>query len=244
MTPKPVPRKVLLAVTSYFGEFYDDGAKTGLFWSEAVHPIRLFEEIGFTVDIVSETGEYGVDEHSINEQFLSPEELKDYHDKSSAINKKFKEIKKASDVDANDYGIFYAAGGHATLYDFPKATSLLGLASQIYANGGIVAAVCHGPIIFENLKDKETGELLAKGKTLTGFTNLGEEQMGIQHILTKNGLKTNEQVFKEIGATWSPPPAPFDVYSVIDGRVVTGSNPASAADTANSALKVFNSLEA
>lgn len=244
MVAKPVPRKVLLAITSYSEKFYDDGAKTGLFWSEAAHPLRFFEEVGFEVDIVSETGKFGVDEHSISDQFLSTEELEQYKDKNSPINQKFKQIKRASDVNADDYGIFFAAGGHGTVFDFPKATSLLELASQIYANGGIVAAVCHGPVIFENLKDKETGEFLGKGKTLTGFTNLGEEQMGVQHILNRDNLKTCEQIFNEIGATYSPPPAPFDVYSVIDGRIVTGPNPASAYDTANGALKVFNSLEA
>lgn len=244
MTTKPVPRKVLLALTSYFDEFYDDGAKTGLFWSEAIHPLRFFEQAGFEVDIVSETGTFGVDEHSISDQFLSAEELKEYKDQNSDVNKKFKQIKKASSCKAEDYGIFYAAGGHATLFDFPKAEGLLNLASGIYANGGVVAAVCHGPAIFESLKDKDTGELLGKGKSLTGFTTLGEQQMGVEHLVHKYNLKMNQEVFEEIGATWAPPPAPFDVYSVIDGRVVTGSNPASAEDTANSALKVFNSLEA
>lgn len=244
MTAKPVPRKVLLAITSYSGEFYDDGAKTGVFWTEAAHPVKFFEAAGFEVDIVSETGGYGVDEHSIQEPFLTGEDLEEYKNKDSTINQKLKEIKKASSLNAKDYGIFFAAGGHGTVFDFPNAKGLINLASEIYDNGGIVSAVCHGPVIFENLKDKKTGEPLGKGKTLTGFTDLGEEQMGVQHVLTKNKLKTVKQIIEEIGATWSPPPAPFDVYSVIDGRVVTGPNPASANDTANSAIKAFNSLEA
>ncbi|CCH44053.1 hypothetical protein BN7_3612 [Wickerhamomyces ciferrii] len=242
MTDKPVPRKVALAVTSYFGPFYDDGSKTGLFWSEAAHPFDVFTKAGFEVDLVSETGTVGLDEHSTKEPFLAKEDIEAFEDKSSGINAQLKSVKKASDLNPSDYGIFFAAGGHGVLFDFPNATNLLELASQIYDNGGIVSAVCHGPAIFENLKDKKTGEHLGKGKTLTGFTNLGEEQIGVVAAVKKYNLKFNQTVFEEIGATWSPPPSPFEVYSVVDGRIATGSNPASAADTANSAIKAFNSL--
>lgn len=62
-------KKVLLALTSYNGDFYEDGAKTGVFVVEAMHPFNLFTEKGFEVDFVSETGKYGWDEHSLIPDF-------------------------------------------------------------------------------------------------------------------------------------------------------------------------------
>ena len=38
------------------------------------------------------------------------------------------------------------------------------------------------------------------------------------------------------------PKGPFDDFSIVDGRVVTGTNPASARSTAIAALAVFNGL--
>lgn len=63
------------------------------------------------------------------------------------------------------YGVFFAAGGHAALIDFPGATKLQKIASTIYKDGGIVSAVCHGPAIIAGL-DPE----VIKGKKITGFT--------------------------------------------------------------------------
>ena len=49
------------------------------------------------------------------------------------------------------YGIFFGAGGHAAIYDYPSASNLHKIAAQIYANGGVVSAVCHGPAILPGI---------------------------------------------------------------------------------------------
>ena len=82
----PVPKKVLIAISSYNEVFYDDGAKTGLFYGEALHPYHEFVKAGFEVDLASETGSYGVDDHSIDPMFLSEDDIKEYHDKSTPFN--------------------------------------------------------------------------------------------------------------------------------------------------------------
>lgn len=66
-----LPKKVLLSVTSYNEVFYEDGLKTGLFYTEALHPYNEFVKAGFEVDVASETGKYGLDDHSINSDYLS-----------------------------------------------------------------------------------------------------------------------------------------------------------------------------
>jgi putative intracellular protease/amidase len=43
-------------------------------------------------------------------------------------------------------------------------------------------------------------------------------------------------------STDAPAPGPWDDFHVVDGRVVTGTNPASATGTAKAILEVFKTL--
>ncbi|ODV82676.1 hypothetical protein CANARDRAFT_204714 [[Candida] arabinofermentans NRRL YB-2248] len=234
-----LPKKALIAITSHHAPFYADGSKTGLFYGEAAHPYYTFTKAGFEVDFVSELGTFGLDDHSVSTDFLSAEDIKEYEDKSSTISKAFANIKKAKDVKADDYSIFFASAGHATLFDYPTATTLQSLASKIYQNGGVVSAVCHGPAIFANLKDLDTGKYLVEGKKITAFTDVGEDLMGVSQIIKDNKLDTCEEIAKKVGATYVAPATPFESFTVTDGRVVTGPNPASAHATAEAALKAL-----
>lgn len=228
--------KVLLAFTSYNGPFYDDGAKTGLFITEALHPFEYFRSQGIDVDIVSETGTFGYDEHSLSPDFLQGDDLAIYNNAHSEFNLAVKKIKKASDVDPTEYNIFYAAGGHGTLMDFPHAKDLHSIAQRIWAKNGVVAAVCHGPVIFDNLTDPATGQPLIAGKKVTGFTDEGEVLMGLDAKLKKDKLETVREIVEKLGGDYSLPPDPWGDYSVTDGKLVSGANPASAHSTAVKAL--------
>lgn len=90
---------------------------------------------------------------------------------------------KASELDGSQYGVFYASAGHTSLIDHPTATSLQKIASQVWANGGIVSSVCHGPAIFAGVVDLATNEPLIKGRKITGFTTEAEYTMGIMDEL-------------------------------------------------------------
>ncbi|KTA98785.1 Glutathione-independent glyoxalase HSP31 [Nakaseomyces glabratus] len=233
-------KKVLLALTSYNGDFYEDGAKTGVFVVEAMHPFNLFTEKGFEVDFVSETGKYGWDEHSLIPDFLSGKGKEDFDNENSSFHKALKNVKAAKDVKASDYDIFFASAGHGTLFDYPKAKELQGLAEDIYANGGVVAAVCHGPAIFDGLKDKKTGKPLIEGKAITGFTDIGEVVLNVDKIMKDKGLLSVEDIAKKYGAKYLAPIGPWDDFSITDGKLVTGVNPASAHSTAQRAIDALN----
>ncbi|CAI4372841.1 AEH_G0013850.mRNA.1.CDS.1 [Saccharomyces cerevisiae] len=203
------PKKVLLALTSYNDVFYGDGAKTGVFVVEALHPFNTFRKEGFEVDFVSETGKFGWDEHSLAKDFLNGQDETDFKNKDSDFNKTLAKIKTPK-----------------------EAKDLQDIASEIYANGGVVAAVCHGPAIFDGLTDKKTGRPLIEGKSITGFTDVGETILGVDSILKAKNLATVEDVAKKYGAKYLAPVGPWDDYSITDGRLVTGVNPASAHSTA------------
>lgn len=41
----------------------------------------------------------------------------------------------------DQYGLFFASAGHASLIDYPDAKGLQSIAAKVYTNGGIVSAV-------------------------------------------------------------------------------------------------------
>jgi putative intracellular protease/amidase len=86
------------------------------------------------------------------------------------------------------------------------------------------------------------GKSIISGKTITGFTTQGEIDMKVLDRMKNAGVKTVEEIAAEVGAKFVSPAAPFDDFSTVDGRVVTGTNPASAHSTAAKAISVFESL--
>mmetsp|Transcript_4301 Transcript_4301/g.4263 ORF Transcript_4301/g.4263 Transcript_4301/m.4263 type:complete len:242 (+) Transcript_4301:591-1316(+) len=237
-------KKILLAISSYNEVFYQDGAKTGLFLVEALHPFEVFKDNGYEVDFVSETGSFGFDEHSLTPQFLAGKDLEVYKDSQSDFNQHLKNMKKASEVNADDYGIFFASAGHATLFDYPKAKGLQSLAQAIWAKGGVVAAVCHGGAIFDGLNDPATGRPLIEGKSITGFTDIGEVMLKVDGLMKENNLLSIEDLAKKYGAKYLAPIGPWDDYTVADGKLITGVNPASAGSTAKRSLIALKSKHA
>lgn len=158
------PRKALIAVTSAHAPLYPGGKETGVFITEALHPFDVFKQAGFDVDLVSETGTYQPDWLSQQEDWLNGEDRETWEDESSEFRTKMEHLKRPVDVDPENvsyrnrraskrdrrrdvidlldqYGIFFASAGHASLIDYPNAKGLQGVASDMYGQGGIVSAV-------------------------------------------------------------------------------------------------------
>src|SRR5262249_29680592 len=66
-----LPRKALIAVSSFNGAIYPGGHKTGVFFVEALHPYEVLTAAGFEVDLASETGTCEFDDISLTPPFLS-----------------------------------------------------------------------------------------------------------------------------------------------------------------------------
>lgn len=235
-----LPHKVALVITSYHGPFYPDGYKTGAFYSEVLHPFEVFHKAGYDVDIISENGKFGWDEHSTAPAFASEEELAKSKNPEDPFHKALANIKSASEVNVADYGILFSAGGHGTIFDFVgKTPGLYKLGSGVWANGGVVSAVCHGPVLLPGIKDEKTGESILKGRRATGFPDSGEVAMQLTDLLNKDHLAFTATEIKNAGADYVNVDPPFDVKVVTDGKLVTGANPGSATPTAEAALKAF-----
>lgn len=238
-----IPRKALISISSYHGVIYPDGTKTGLFFTEALHPFEVFTQAGFEVDLASETGTFGLDDLSLTDRFLAGDDKAVFENPQHPFNVKLNsQLKKASDLRKEDYGLFFGSAGHAALYDYPTARGLQSVATDVWARGGVVAAVCHGPVILPGVIDATTGTSIIQGKTVTGFTVEGEIVLKVMDKLMSDGVVPVVDAVTKAAADYSSPMHPFDDYSITAGRLVTGANPASARSGAERAVQAFEGL--
>ena len=215
--------RVLIALTSH-SQLGDTSRTTGFYASEAAEPWSVFTAAGFDVDLVSVAGGRppidGLDENDpIQQKFLASVDLE--------------HTPAAAGLDASAYDAIFFAGGHGTVWDFPNDEALASLAAGIYENGGVVAAVCHGPSALVNLTLSD-GSHLVDGKNVAAFTNAEEAAVGLTEVvpfLLADALTARGAIHH--------PAANFTPQTVTDGRLVTGQNPQSATSTAEAVVAVL-----
>src|SRR5690349_3328904 len=188
------PRRALIAITSAKALLMEGKHTTGFFISEGLHPYNVLTAAGFEVDLASETGTYTADWLSLQPDFLNGKDLEIWNDKTSDFRKKLENMPKAADLDASKYGVFFASGGHAALIDYPNAKGLQHIAEQVWANGGIVSAVCHGPAIFANIIDPATKEHVIKDRKFNGFTTEAEYDLKIYDTIKSWNVELVEEL--------------------------------------------------
>ena len=115
MSTKP-PRKALISISSFNGAIYPDNHKTGLFFTEALHPFEVLTAAGFEVDLASETGTFGPDDASLTAPFLSGSDKAILNNPKHPFMATLKsQLKKAAHLKMEEYGVFFASAGHAAL---------------------------------------------------------------------------------------------------------------------------------
>ncbi|WP_432014109.1 type 1 glutamine amidotransferase domain-containing protein [Streptomyces cucumeris] len=223
----PRTGKVALVLTSH-DQLGDTGRTTGFYLPEAAHPWKALTDAGYEVDLVSVKGGRppmdGADlSDPVQQAFLDDPRMAGQLDRTA----------RPQDVTASDYDAVVYVGGHGTMWDFPGNTELAGIARDVYEAGGAVAAVCHGPagLVDITLSD---GSYLVDGKNVAAFTNDEEAAAGLTDVvpfLLQSTLE--ERGAKHTGA------AAFEPHVVVDGRLVTGQNPASATGLGEALVKVL-----
>ena len=106
--------------------------------------------------------------------------------------------------------------------------------ASTYERGGVVGAVCHGPVSLLNVQLSD-GSYLVDGKHITAFSNAEEENYAkadVPFLL--------ESALKERGANYEAVPI-WQANSIADGRLVTGQNPASAKGVAEKMINILES---
>ena len=119
-----------------------------------------------------------------------------------------------------------------SMWDLAEDPVSIALLESFYNSGKPIALVCHSPGVLRHVK--YNGQPLVKGKHVTGFTNGEEEEVKLTKVvpfLVEDELLRLGAIFEKV-ANWQP-------FSVVDGRLVTGQNPASSTSAAQALLKLM-----
>ncbi len=217
-------KKILFVVTSH-DKKGNTGEATGYYLSEVSHAWDVLHDAGYEIDFVSpKGGKSPVDGFDLKD----PINKKFWED--SLYHSKIEQTMKPTDVIPADYSVIYYAGGHGTMWDFPDNEELAKLAATIYENGGLVAAVCHGPSGLINIK-LSNGKYLVDGKKVNSFTNEEETAVKLEKVvpfMLETKLIERGAKFEKSGN--------FEPHVVSDQRLITGQNPQSAKSVAEAIL--------
>lgn len=201
--------------------------RTGIFLPEVAHPYFEFDRVKYQIDFASLTGET---------PYLDALHLAgDPKNLSFLVGKGWERMQKPaklSDVDVKTYDAIFVPGGLAPMVDMPDHPLLKQVVRETYERGAVVGAVCHGPVSLLNVK-LSNGSYFVDGKNISSFTNEEEENYAEEDVpfdletaLTKQGALFHK------GKPWQP-------YSIQDGKLVTGQNPASALGVAEKIIKLL-----
>ena len=202
-------KKVLMIVTSN-SRLGETGKLTGVYLPELAHPYQVFADAGYKIAVASPLG----GDAPIDPGSLSPE-LEPYLQYA-------KNTLPLSAIQPGDYDAYFVVGGHGTMWDLSENADLQRILPAAYAQNKIVAAVCHGPAALVNLKDA-SGNSLLKGKRVAGFTNDEEAAAGLTAVVP---FLLQDALVKAGGEYVKAPN--WQAHVVVDGKLVTGQNPASA----------------
>lgn len=225
--PHAQATETILIVLS--GEGRDAGkTRPGYEMDELAQAWAVFADNGLTVDIASPRGgAVEADRYDAADPF-NARLLAD-----AAKTAQLADTRPIDTLRASDYAGVYLVGGKGAMFDLPRDPALARLIGQIHAQGGIVAAVCHGPAALTAVRDAD-GRPLAAGRAMTGFTNEEETLFGKRWSREYPFLL--EDALRDQGARWSEA-RPMLPHVVVDGRLITGQNPYSTLGVAEALVR-------
>lgn len=223
--------KILMVLTSH-DQLGDTGKKTGFWLEEFAAPYYVFKDAGADVTLASPKG---------GQPPLDPSS--DAEDAQTDATRRFKTDEAAqkdlantavlSAVSADGFDAIFYPGGHGPLWDLAEDSDSRTLIETFAASDRPIGAVCHAPAIFKHPKSAD-GKPLVAGKKVTGFTNTEEEGVGLTDVvpfLVEDMLTSNGASYQK-GEDWAS-------YVVVDGKLVTGQNPASSEEAAHKLLALL-----
>ncbi|QPF76493.1 type 1 glutamine amidotransferase domain-containing protein [Roseateles sp. DAIF2] len=136
---------------------------------------------------------------------------------------------------AADYRAVLVMGGKGAMFDLPRDAALQRLIAAVDAQGGVIAAVCHGPAALAEVR-RADGSALVAGRRLTGFTN--EEEAAFGKTWAAQFPWLLEDQLKTQGARWEEASLMLPKV-VVDGRLITGQNPFSTTAMTEAVLRAL-----
>lgn len=206
------------------------GTEIGWYLPEAAHPYYILSP-HCKIDFASPAGPNPpISERSVK-KFADDVESQLFL-RDEIVKTKLENALKLSEVVTKDYDAVFYIGGHGPLFDLASDPVNAELVSEFWKNDKIVSAVCHGPAALVGAKD-ESGKSIFSGRKVTGFSNAEEEIAG----WTQSVPFLLEDRMISLGGKYEKAPEPYGIKVVLDGKLYTGQNPASAKPLAEAILK-------
>ena len=223
--------KILMVLTSH-EDLGDTGDKTGFWLEEFAAPYYVLRDAGAEITLASPKG---------GQPPLDPKS--DAADAQTDATRRFKKdadaqkalatTKTLSEIVDTGYDAIFYPGGHGPLWDLANDAESKRLIEAFAANDRPVGAVCHAPAVFRHTQST-SGKPLVSGRRVTGFTNTEEAAVGLTDVvpfLVEDMLKSNGGIYEK-GADWGS-------FVVVDGKLITGQNPASSEEAAQEVLRLL-----
>ena len=222
--------KILMVLTSH-DVLGNTGRKTGFWLEEFAAPYFVFRDAQVELTLCSPKG---------GQPPIDPKS--DLPENQTAAMARFKKdpgaqedlahTKKLADMRSQNFDTIFYVGGHGPMWDLADNSDSIALIESFYNSGKPVAAVCHSPAVFHRVTYQ--GAPIVKGKRVTGFTNTEEEEVGLTQVvpfLVEEELKRLGGLYEKV-PNWQP-------LAIVDGRLLTGQNPASSTAAAKALLELL-----
>jgi putative intracellular protease/amidase len=223
--------KILMVLTSH-DQLGDTGNKTGFWLEEFASPYYVFKDAGAAVTLASPKGGQPPVDPSSDAAGAQTEATKRFK-ADDAAQSELAGTQVLSRISADGFDAIFYPGGHGPLWDLAEDADSKALIEAFAGSDRPVGAVCHAPAVFKHTKGAD-GKPLVSGKRVTGFTNTEEEGVGLTKVvpfLVEDMLVANGGAYAK-GDDWAS-------FVVVDGKLVTGQNPASSEKAARKLLTLL-----
>lgn len=217
------------------------GWPVGFWWAELTHPYYVLSEAGYEVEVFSPQGG-----RCEADAMSSPHDPSGYssRDLISAGFMAMKELttlveqtKSVDELEVSRFDAILVAGGQSPMFTFETATNLQRKFVEFYESGRIAAVLCHGVALLRYAR-LSSGQLLARGKTVTGFANV-EEDFADSAVWEMKLLSRDKHVMpwriedelRRLGANYVQAGL-WRSFAIRDGNLITGQQNFSGEETA------------
>ena len=227
--------KILMVLTSH-DQLGNTGRTTGFWLEEFAAPYFVFRDAGVQLTLASPKG----GQPPVDPKSDLPENQTDAmarFKKDAVAQKALSQTAKLADMKSQDFDSIFYVGGHGPMWDLAESADSIALLESSYTSGKPISLVCHSPGVLRHVTYK--GAPLVKGKHVTGFTNGEEEDIKLTHVvpfLVEDELMRLGAIFEKV-VNWQP-------FHVVDGRLITGQNPASSTGAAEALISFLSAQKA
>jgi putative intracellular protease/amidase len=209
------------------------GVPVGFWGAELTHAWHSFKEAGYDVTVASPEGgacQLDVWSDPRDESRYSRDDLLTMgFINTSELWNLVEQTPKLADLDLGDYDAIVVVGGQGPMFTFRGNPDLERALRTFYESSRVTAALCHGVAALVDVQLSD-GSYLISGKTMTGFANV-EEEYADAFVGRPVMPWRIEDAARERGANYIQG-GQFKAFAVRDGRLITGQQQYSGAETA------------